>query len=169
VLGVLGMNSTPALACVEMYLCIDGIEGESTSEKHTNCIDVLAWSWGMSNSGTTHIPDGGGGKVAVQDLSLTKYIDKATPDLMLRVANGKHLIDAQLYNYRCGDGPVEYFDLLLEDLIVTSVSTGGSGGESRLTENVTLNFAKVEWCYTPQDDKVGAECYGWDIKANTPK
>ena len=32
--------------------------------------------------------------------------------------------------------------------MVTSVSTGGSGGEDRLTENVSLNFAKVKFEYT---------------------
>jgi len=34
--------------------------------------------------------------------------------------------------------------------MVTSCSTGGSGGEDRLTENVTLNFAKITYHYQPQ-------------------
>jgi type VI secretion system secreted protein Hcp len=38
----------------------------------------------------------------------------------------------------------------MEEVLITSVSTGGSGGEDRLTENVTLNFAKVTFKYTPQ-------------------
>jgi type VI secretion system secreted protein Hcp len=38
----------------------------------------------------------------------------------------------------------------MSPVLVTSVDTGGSGGEDRLTENVTLNFAKVEVGYTPQ-------------------
>ena len=42
-------------------------------------------------------------------------------------------------------------------------------GEDRLTENVTFNFAKVEWCYATQlkDGSLGApECGGWDIVLN---
>jgi type VI secretion system secreted protein Hcp len=35
-------------------------------------------------------------------------------------------------------------------VLVTAVSTGGSGGEDRLTENVTLNFAKFHFQYQPQ-------------------
>jgi len=35
-------------------------------------------------------------------------------------------------------------------VIITSISTGGSGGEDRLTENVTLNFAEFKTEYTPQ-------------------
>jgi hypothetical protein len=32
---------------------------------------------------------------------------------------------------------------------------GGSGGEDRLTENITLNFYKANLDYFPQDDKGG--------------
>lgn len=171
-LGMFGLGSTSATACVDMYLCIDGIEGESQSEKHSNCIDVLAWSWGLSQSGTLHAGVGGGaGKVAVQDISLTKWIDKSTPDLILSTANGKHLTKAELFTYKCGgENPIPYFDLLMEPVLVSSVSTGGSGGEDRLTENVTLNFQKVEWCYTTTDSKgsIDAEiCNSWDIATNT--
>ena len=38
----------------------------------------------------------------------------------------------------------------MKEVLVTSVSTGGSGGEDRLTENVTLNFAEFKVEYTPQ-------------------
>ena len=40
---------------VDMFLKIGDIEGESTDDKHGKEIDVLAWSWGMSQSGTTHM------------------------------------------------------------------------------------------------------------------
>jgi type VI secretion system secreted protein Hcp len=36
-------------------------------------------------------------------------------------------------------------------VLISSLSTGGSGGEDRLTENVTLNFGKFTFTYTPQD------------------
>mgnify|MGYP000259423087 FL=1 len=57
------------------------------------------------------------------------------------------------------------------DLLVSSVSTGGSGGEDRLTENITLNFAKVSVEYTPQakDGSAGATVEtGFNIEENTP-
>ena len=100
---------------------------------------------------------------------MTKWIDKATPDLLLRTATGKYFAKVDFYTYRCGATPTEYYNLHLENVIVSSVSTGGSGGEDRFTENMSLNFAKVQWCYTPLiDGKPGVEeCYGWDIAANT--
>ena len=52
-------------------------------------IDVLSWSWGLSQSGTMHTGGGGGsGKVNVQDLTLTKWVDKASPVLMQYAMTG---------------------------------------------------------------------------------
>lgn len=145
---------------VDQFLKIGDIEGESLDDAHADEIDVLAWSWGMSQSGTTHMGGGGGaGKVAVQDLSITKYVDKASPNLMRACCNGKHYEEALLTVRKAGENPVEYIKLKLNEVIITSVSTGGSGGEDRLTENITLNFAKFETIYTAQgpDGAAGAE------------
>jgi type VI secretion system secreted protein Hcp len=155
---------------VDMFIKIGAIKGESRDDQHKEEIDVLAWSWGMSNSGTTHMGSGGGsGKVNVQDLSFTKYIDKSSPDLMLSCCNGKHFDKAVLVCRKAGEKPVEYLTITMEEVLISSVSTGGSGGEDRLTENVTLNFAKVKVKYVEQTEK-GAEGakpeMGWDIAAN---
>lgn len=157
---------------VDMFIKFSGdsMEGESKDKTHGKEIDVLAWSWGMSNSGSAHTGGGAGaGKVNVQDLSFTKYVDKATPKLMLGCCKGTHYDEVNLTVRKAGDKPVEYIKIKLTEVIVTSVSTGGSGGEDRLTENVTLNFAKVHLDYTPQDAKGAAEKavpMEWDIAAN---
>lgn len=155
---------------VDMFIKIGDIKGESADKTHKGKIDVLAWSWGMSNSGSAHVGGGAGaGKVSVQDLSLTKYIDSASADLMLACCNGKHFGEALLIVRKAGEEPIEYVKVTMSDLIITSVSTGGSGGEDRLTENVTLNFAKVKVEYTPQDAKgKGGKTMemAWDIAAN---
>ena len=155
---------------VDMFIKIKDVDGESKDKKHGKEIDVLAWSWGMSNSGSAHTGGGAGaGKVNVQDLSFTKYVDSASPKLMLSCCNGKHYDEALLTVRKAGEKPVEYIKIKLTEVLITSVSTGGSGGEDRLTENVTLNFAKFNLDYTPQDDKGAAGTAipaGWDIAAN---
>lgn len=156
---------------VDMFIKIKGIDGESKDAGHKGQIDVLAWSWGMSQSGTFHIGGGGGaGKVNVQDISLTKWLDKASPNLMLFCSNGAHIDDATLYVRKAGKTPLEYVVIEMKKCMITSVSTGGSGGEDRLTENITINFAHVELKYQPQKDdggKDGGEIkYLWDIEAN---
>ncbi|WP_425261059.1 Hcp family type VI secretion system effector [Rubrivivax sp. RP6-9] len=138
---------------VDMFMKIGDIAGESTDKKHPGEIDVLAWSWGISNSGTTHQGGGGGaGKAHVQDLSFTKYTDVSSHALLLAASNGQHYPKANLVVRKAGGkgAPIEYIKIEMEEVLITSVSCGGSGGEDRLTENVTLNFAKVKYEYTPQ-------------------
>lgn len=123
---------------VDMFMKIKTIEGESTDKTHKKEIDVLAWSWGMSQSGTTHVGGGGGsGKVGVQDLSFTKYVDSSSNALILGCCSGEHYDEALLTVRKAGKDPLEYIKITMKEVIVTSVTTGGSGGEDRLTENVT--------------------------------
>ena len=139
---------------VDMFLKLTAIEGESRDTTHGKEIDVLAWSWGVSNSGTAHIGGGAGaGKANFQDISVTKYIDKSTPTLFQHAAKGMHIDEAKLVVRKAGGTAVEYVVITMNECLITAVSTGGSGGEDRLTENISINFAKVKLEYTPQDAK----------------
>ena len=156
---------------VDMFLELDGIKGESVDKTHKDKIDVLAWSWGLSNSGTFHSGSGGGaGKANFQDISITKYIDKASSDLMFHCASGKHIAKGTLIVRKAGEKPLEYLVFKFDKILVSSTSTGGSSGEERLTENVSLNFSKVEVAYKIQDEKGAGKDGGnftWDIAANS--
>lgn len=155
---------------VDQFLKIDDIEGESVDDVHAGEIDILSWSWGMSQSGTTHTGAGGGaGKVNVQDLSFTKYIDKSSANLMKMCCNGKHFEEATLVVRKAGEMPLEYLIITMKEGLISSVSTGGSGGEDRLTENVTLNFSEFKTEYVPQmaDGSGDASIIvGWNIAKN---
>ena len=155
---------------VDMFLNIDGVEGEAADSSHAGEIDVLAFSWGMTQSGSAAIAGGGGsGKVNVQDMSVTKYLDKASTVIMQKCCSGKHFPSAILTCRKAGDTPVEYFKVSMEEVLITSVSEGGGGGEDRQTENISLNFAKVKVEYTPQaadGSAEGASELGWNIMTN---
>lgn len=160
---------------VDMFLKLTDVKGEAQDKAHKEEIDVLAWSWGMSQSGSMHVAGGGGsGKVSVQDLSITKLIDKSSPVLMKYCSSGKQFPEGILTVRKAGgDNPLEYLVITMTDIIVTSVSTGGSGGEDRLTENVSLNFAAVKTEYQPQkpDGSADGGKIPWemDIAANEQK
>ena len=156
---------------VDMFLKIESkCDGESKDQEHADEIDVLAFSWGMTQSGSMHTGSGGGsGKVNVQDMSITKYLDKATTVLMQKCCSGKHFDRAILTCRKAGDTPIEYMKVTMEPVMVSSVSEGGSGGEDRQTENITLNFAKVWVEYTPQKDDGSPDAaneLGWNIENN---
>jgi type VI secretion system secreted protein Hcp len=156
---------------VDMFLKLTGVDGESKDKTYGKQIDILAWSWGCSNAGSGHAGGGSGaGKVNVQDISVTKWVDSSSPSLLLACCNGDHYDEGNLIIRKAGgSSPVEYLKIKLTEVFVTSISTGGSGGEDRLTENVSLNFSKFQLFYTPQDAKGAAgtpiPC-GWDISAN---
>ena len=156
---------------VDMFLKLGPIMGESQDKSHKDEIDVLAWSWGASQSGTTHMGSGSGaGKANFQDLSLTKYVDKSSTDLMKFLSKGTHIETASLVVRKAGDGQMEYIVLDMADIIISSVSTGGSGGEDRLTENVTLNFGAFNYVYVPQTETGSPDTateWKWDIAQNT--
>jgi type VI secretion system secreted protein Hcp len=155
---------------VDMFLKLGDLKGESVDGTHKDEMDILAWSWGMSQSGTTHMGGGGGsGKVSVQDLSVTKYVDKCSPALILACCDGTHYPEAVLTVRKAGKTALEYIKLTMKELIVSSVSTGGSGGEDRLTENVVLNFAEFKVEYTPQKPDGSGDAVvekAWNIAEN---
>ena len=148
------------------------IKGETLDKTYSadGGIDVLAWSWGESNSGSAHMGGGSGaGKVNVQDLSFTKYIDKSSCPLMDACAKGTHIKSAKLIIRKAGGNPLEYMKITLTNVLISSYTTGGSGGEDRLTENVSLNFQQVQVDYQVQKEDGTGEAggnFGWDIAAN---
>jgi len=158
---------------LDMFLVITGeISGETQDKvyKPLKGIDILAWSWGLSQSGSFHTGGGGGaGKANFQDISVTKWIDKSSPILMLYCANGDHFSEAKLIVRKAGKTPLEYLKITMKKVMITAVSTGGSGGEDKLTENVTFNFAEVIVDYIEQTAE-GTEgdkpSFKWNIAEN---
>lgn len=156
---------------IDSFMKMGDLKGDSQVKGFEEQIQLLSWSWGMSQSGTTHIGSGGGaGKVNVNDLSLTHYVDSSTPKLMEACCKGKHYEEATITMRKAGGDPLPFLTIKLKDIIVTSVSTGGSGGEEQLTENVTLNFGSFEVSYQGQDNKGakkgGAVSMTYDIAKN---
>ena len=155
---------------VDMFLKLDGIKGESEDHKHKEEIHIESMSWGMTQSGAHGTGGGGGaGKVSVHDVSITKFLDKSTPALMLHCCNGKHIKEGLITVRKAGEKPVEYLKIKLFDILVSGVQEAGHGGGDLLTENLTLNFAKFQVEYTPQKADGSADSpvpMGWDIKKN---
>ena len=125
----------------------------------------------MSQSGNFHQGGGGtAGQANVQDVSLTKWLDKASTKLMLHCLSGEHIPEATLTVRKAGGAkPIDYFKIVLTDVLVSSVSTGGSGGEDRLTESVSLHFAKMKADYSLQKKDGSATPAGnvsWDVAKN---
>ena len=141
------------MAAVDYFLKIDGIQGESKADKHKNEIDVLAFSWGETQSGTFAAGGGGGaGKASAGDFHFTMAVNKASPALFLACAQGDHIKNAILTCRKAGKEQQEFLKVAMSDCLVSSFQTGGHGGGGVLpSEQVSLNFAKIEFEYKEQD------------------
>ncbi len=147
------------MAAADYFLKIEGIKGEATADGHKAEIDVESWSWGETNSGS-HVGGGGGGagKVSMQDFHFVMKTNKASPEIFLACANGKHISDALLVCRKAGGKQEEYLKIKFSDLLVSSYQIGGSGGSDILPmDQVSLNFAKIEFSYASQKDKGGLD------------
>jgi len=95
--------------------------------------------------------------VSVGDIAFTKYVDKATPTLIMRCCLGQHFTEAVLTCRKAtGDLALDFVKLTMEKVVVTSVDCGAGGDETPI-ENVTLQFAKFTYEYTPQKDDGSGE------------
>ena len=155
----------------DMFLKIDSIPGESQDKKHPKEIDVLAYGWGASQSGSFHEGGGGGaGKASFQNFNFTKQIDASSTKLLKAVAKGQHIKEAVFTVRKAGgEQPVEYLTITMKEVMVTSYGLTGSKGDDIVNESVSLNFAKIEFEYKPQTAAGGAgskSVFGFNIKEN---
>jgi len=155
-----------ASAATDLFLKIDGVQGESADRAHPNEIDVLAWSWGATNSSVVRTGGAGAGKASFNDLSVSKYVDSASPALVAAVSTGKAFKTVTLTVRKAGATPLEYLILTLNDVFVTGMSTGGSGGEDRFTENITFNYGTYIYSYVPVSKKDGSKLSPLTTKFN---
>lgn len=158
----------------DFFLKLDGVEGESEDSKHAKEIEILSFSFGGDNTGTSsHGGGAGSGKVNLGDFKFVKLFDKASSNLFKRVANGAHIASAILTCRKpTGDGgQQEYLTVKFFDVLVSSYTCGGSGGSHPIpTESISLNFTKIEFDYKPQkaDGSLGPSVVtSWDTKKNT--
>jgi type VI secretion system secreted protein Hcp len=158
------------MAAVDLFLKIDGIQGESNDAKHANEIDVDAFSWGETNV-VSHAAGGGGGagKVAMQDFHFTKRLDMASPVLFLACASGKHFPKAILSARKAGEGQQDYLVITLSEVVVSSYQVGGAESGEAGVDQTSLAFSRIVFEYRPQkpDGSLApAVKAGWDRKTN---
>ena len=159
------------MALVDYFLKIDGVDGESADSKHKGEIELESWSFGVSNSGSAASGGGGGaGKASFQDLHFTTGVSKASPKLFLACASGDHIKQATLTCRKAGGDQQDFYIVKLSDVLVSSFEQAGSSSSDVVpTDQVSMNYAKIEVEYRPQraDGSLDAPVKaGWDLAKN---
>jgi len=154
----------------DIFLKLDGIEGESPDATHKSEIEVLSWSWGVTQESNMHAGSGGGaGKATVHDLVFEHFVDRASPNLIKYCLIGKPIDEAKLTVRKAGGNPLEYLIITMTDVIVSRVNPAGDSAEERIREKVGLSFSKVKHEYVVQNAQGGSAgviTATFDIKGN---
>ncbi len=121
----------------EMVLTFAGLEGSEQEHALSKPIEILAWSFGASYGveGDKKTPS-----TYLQNLSMTQYVSEVSPTFLKCLASNRIFKTVIL---ECTNKS-QTIKLVLQDAFLTHTSTGGSGGESRLTENIGIGFKAME-------------------------
>jgi type VI secretion system secreted protein Hcp len=161
----------------DAFIKIDGIEGESTDDKHAAWIEALSFNSGVNQRASATASSVGGGsseRADFHDFSFSKQLDKATPKLALACADGTHISSIIVEICRAGTEKVKFMEIKMTNCIISGASISGGGEKSSPSEfpveNVTINYGKIEWAYTVQKRQGGGPAGnvagGWDLQKN---
>lgn len=146
---------------VDLFLKIDGMQGESRKKNHQNEIDIVSFDFGAVQHGSFHTggAGGGSGKAEISDVRIQKEVDKSSPMLFKACASGKHIPTVIIYSQKAGDGsnPLTYYQIKMEDVIVSDVHNSGASSGDGIMESVTFNCAKVTFDYQAQNAQGGKD------------
>lgn len=152
---------------IDTHIKFDGIDGESTHKDHKGEIDVLSWSWGLTQAAN---PSAGGGsgraKAVPGEFRIVHSYDKASPVLARTAASGKHIKSAVLMARKAGEGQKDFLKVTMKEVFVTSVQAS-AGDQDRIAEEVAMSYASIDFSYAPLTDKgaLGTPVtFDWNIK-----
>ena len=132
------------------YIQISPITGESTDTDHVDWIEVEGYSIGEAQTTSDVSASGGAGasQAVFSPLSVTKLIDKSSPDLNQYCAAGTNIAKLELQVCQETGSKEWYVKIELENVFVKSDYQSG-GGLSRPTESVEFVYGTIKWDNKP--------------------
>ena len=144
------------------------VRGESTRGSYVGKMELLSFSHGvaMQVTGDISSSERTSGRPSQQDMTVTKYLDSASPVLNQSCCEGRVFPQVEIIIGRDDHGSVvELMRYTLKNVLISSISIGGGGGD-RPVETLTLNYTEIKWTYTPQ--KQGDSEEGrWNLSTNS--
>lgn len=135
------------------------VKGESNMTDYKDKMELLSFSHGVAMQITGDISNSErtSGKPNHQDLTVTKYLDAASPVLNQSCCEGKAFPKVDIIIGRNDSGKViELVRYSMQNALISSVSVGGGGGDKPV-ETLTFNYNQITWNYTAQKPEVGSE------------
>jgi type VI secretion system secreted protein Hcp len=150
----------------DTHIKFDGVDGEATHKDHKGWIEVLSWSWGLSNASGLSGGGSGKGKADPGDFSFMHLYDKASPNLAKKCAQGSHFKEVTITSRKSGEGQKDFLIIKMKEVFISSVQPSGSSGGD-IAESVSMTYGSIDFEYKAQDDKGGmggGVKFGWNVK-----
>lgn len=151
---------------IDTHIKFDGVEGEATHKDHKGEVELLSWSWNVSNASALTGGGSGKGKATPGEMVILHNYDKASPVLAKKCAQGVHFKEAVITARKSGEGQKDFIKVTLKEVYITSVAPSASAGGD-IVEAVSMSYGSIDFAYKPQDDKggTGGEVkFGWNVK-----
>jgi type VI secretion system secreted protein Hcp len=161
--------SQHANATFNSFLKFSTIAGESTDAKHASWIEITKFSFGSGQS-TPLVPGGPTYPIAT-DFTITKKLDKASPQLFLACAMGTVVPTVTLELVNTGTTAVFYRITLTNATVKATAAAGTTAVDLKPDESVSVSYEKIQIDYYIQDAKGGttlASTITWDFTNPPP-
>ncbi len=111
---------------VDMFLKLDGVEGESPDTAHKGEIQIEGFSLDAV-SGRDAFTNQAAGAVRMSHVTIRAKVDKSTPKLFTKITKNEKIPSAVLTCRKAGKEQFEYFKMTLSEVLVAKVQIGGGG------------------------------------------
>ena len=160
----------------DAYMEIKGIPGDSEDKQHKGWIEFQSFSHGVSQSiggARSYAGSATSGRCDHQDMTIIKAVDSASPELFKKCCAGTHIDTVTIKLMRAsGESQtrVTFMQWDFKDVVISSVSPGGSAQGGDPVESVSLNYGEIKLTYVKSKGQGGGEAGkvmgGWSVTKN---
>ena len=165
---LIGTTLLPLTSPGAAFMKLGDIKGEATDAAHKEWINLSSFAHGITEQrdSASGLPTG---KRQHKPVVVTKPVDKATPLMLALLTQGGSVPFVRLDFVTTGPRP-RYYQITLEDVLISSYQSAGSGGGEAPTESFSLNYEKIKWTYTEFAEDGGSDrdhSFHWNLLTET--
>ena len=160
---------SPTVSNHMIFIKFEGVDGESKDDDHYKWIDVESVQWGVRQPEGAIGASRRRGDVIVEDITITKELDKSSPKLQEKCLKGQVIPKLEIeVTSTYGGYRATYYRYELKNVIITSYNVESGSGEDRPTDTFTVNYEEIKNTYTEYDEEGSSKGnVEWEFKLVT--
>ena len=160
------------MALVDMFLKLDGVDGESPDPQHKGEIQIDGFRLNAVSPRDAFTSQAAGA-VRMSHMTIRAKVDKSTPKLFTKIAKNEKIPSAVLTCRKAGKEQFEYFKVTLSEVLVVKVQAGdleAGGGDVVPRCEFDLAYGKLEMSakeQTTQGPTSGPVMFMFNLMSNS--